>query len=317
LAGTDEICIIDRVKLHQRLSGTAGGESANYVSASNIKSDYKLLSDIKKRVKLKGKGPRGLALVDDLIYVSEYFTGTLNIISLKYTDYQPKSCSLGFQPGQTPVRKGEQYFNDAEFCFQKWQSCVSCHPDVRTDGLNWDLLNDGIGNPKNTKSLVYSHFTPPAMITGIRPNAEAGVRAGLKYIQFAQRPEADAKAIDLYLKSLKNIPSPFLENGNLSQSAGRGKLLFMSADCINCHSGPYHTDLNKYNVGTGDGLEKATEFDTPSLNELWRSAPYLYDGRALTLKEVFTTFNPHDNHGRTSHLSGHELNDLIQYLNSL
>jgi cytochrome c peroxidase len=215
------------------------------------------------------------------------------------------------------VRKGEQYFNDAEFCFQKWQSCVSCHPDVRTDGLNWDLLNDGIGNPKNTKSLVYSHFTPPAMITGIRPNAEAGVRAGLKYIQFAQRPEADAKAIDLYLKSLKNIPSPFLENGNLSKSAEQGKLVFESADCINCHSGPYHTDLNKYNVGTGDGLEKETEFDTPSLNELWRNTPYLYDGRALTLKEVLTTFNPLDLHGRTSHLSGQELNDLIQYLNSL
>jgi hypothetical protein len=75
--------------------------------------------------------------------------------------------------------------------------------------------------------------------------------------------------------------------------------------------------LNKYNVGTGDALEKATEFDTPSLNELWRSAPYLYDGRDLTLKEVLTTFNPLDLHGRTSHLSVQELNDLIQYLNSL
>jgi hypothetical protein len=317
LAGTDEICIINRVKLHQRLSGMAGGEGVNYGSASNIKNDYSLLSDIKKRVKLNGKGPRGLAVADDMIYVSEYFTGTIDMLSLNNSDYQVKSCSLGIQPGQTLVRKGEQYFNDADFCFQKWQSCVSCHPDVRTDGLNWDLLNDGIGNPKNTKSLVYSHFTPPAMITGIRPNAEAGVRAGLKYIQFAQRPEADAQAIDFYLKSLKQTPSPFLENGSLSKSAERGKLLFKSADCMNCHSGPYLTDLNKYSVGTSDGLEKATEFDTPSLNEIWRNAPYLYDGRALTLKEVLTTFNLHDRHGRTSHLSGQELNDLIQYLNSL
>jgi cytochrome c peroxidase len=86
---------------------------------------------------------------------------------------------------------------------------------------------------------------------------------------------------------------------------------------MNCHNGPYHTDLNKYGVGTGDGQEKETEFDTPSLNEIWRNAPYLYDGKALTLKEVLTTFNLHDRHGRTSHLSGQELNDLIQYLNSL
>ena len=35
----------------------------------------------------------------------------------------------------TEVRKGEQYFNDATLCFQKWQSCASCHPDARADGL--------------------------------------------------------------------------------------------------------------------------------------------------------------------------------------
>ena len=45
------------------------------------------------------------------------------------------------------------------------------------DGLNWDLLNDGIGNPKSTKTLLYSHATPPAMISGIRADAETAVRA--------------------------------------------------------------------------------------------------------------------------------------------
>jgi len=28
--------------------------------------------------------------------------------------------------------------------------------DARVDGLNWDLLNDGIGTPKDTKKLVLS-----------------------------------------------------------------------------------------------------------------------------------------------------------------
>ena len=86
----------------------------------------------------------------------------------------------------TAVRKGEMLFNDATICFQQWQSCVSCHPGGgRLDGLNWDLVNDGIGNTKNTKSLLLAHKTPPAMIRGIRENAEAAVRAGFQ--RFAGR----------------------------------------------------------------------------------------------------------------------------------
>ncbi|MHC4147198.1 MAG: cell surface protein, partial [Planctomycetota bacterium] len=82
----------------------------------------------------------------------------------------------------TAERRGEMLFNDALLCFQSWQSCASCHPsDARVDALNWDLLNDGLGNPKNTKSLLLSHETPPAMITGIRENAEIAVRAGFRH----------------------------------------------------------------------------------------------------------------------------------------
>ena len=35
------------------------------------------------------------------------------------------------------AQRGERYFNDAEYCFQNWQSCNGCHPgDGRTDGMN-------------------------------------------------------------------------------------------------------------------------------------------------------------------------------------
>jgi len=116
-------------------------------------------------------------------------------------------------------------FNDARICFQNWQSCASCHPDGRADGLNWDLLNDGTGNPKQTKSLLFSHKTPPSMITGIRSNAETAVRAGLRHILFSEQPEETAAAMDTYLRSLKPVPSPYLRNGKLSEAAKRGKKL--------------------------------------------------------------------------------------------
>jgi len=43
----------------------------------------------------------------------------------------------------------------------------------------------------------------------------------------------------------------------------------------------------------------------------------LHDGRAKTLKEVFTEFNPEDKHGQTSHLSDEELQALVEFLKSL
>lgn len=95
--------------------------------------------------------------------------------------------SVELNPGreETAENKGERYFNDASHCFQNWQSCNGCHPgDGRTDGMNWDLMNDGVGNSKNCKSMLFSHVTPPNMISGIREHAERAVRAGFNFIQF-------------------------------------------------------------------------------------------------------------------------------------
>jgi len=206
-------------------------------------------------------------------------------------------------------------FNDAGLCFQGWQSCASCHPSgARTDALNWDLLNDGLGNPKNTKSLLLAHETPPAMITGIRENAEAGVRAGIRHIQFAVRPEEEAVAIDEYLKSLKPVPSPHLVDGKLNESAERGQKIFDKAGCASCHTGSLYTDLKAHNVGTGKDLDKDRRFDTPTLVEVWRTSPYLYDGRAATIEEVLTTCNPGDKHGVTSNLTEAEIKDLAEFI---
>ena len=113
--------------------------------------------------------------------------------------------------------------------FQGWQSCASCHDDDgRVDGLNWDLLNDGIGNPKDTKSLVLSHRTPPAMSLGVRATAEIAVRSGMQNSLGSTLPEQVAAAMDAWLKSLKPAPSPHLVNGRLSESARRGEKVFQS-----------------------------------------------------------------------------------------
>jgi cytochrome c peroxidase len=60
-----------------------------------------------------------------------------------------------------------------------------------------------------------------------------------------------------------------------------------------------------------------TGLDTPTLRGLWRTAPYLHDGSAATLREVLTTRNAGDRHGVTSTLSPTDLDDLETFLLSI
>jgi cytochrome c peroxidase len=259
-----------------------------------------------------------LTVIDQTAYIAHYFSDTLEVIGLSNPIHpQSQTHLLGPKLPITPERQGEIHFNDAELCFQNWLSCATCHPDARTDAMNWDLLNDGMGNPKNVKSMLLAHQTPRAMWLGVRADAEAGVRAGLKYIQFTVRPEEDAQAIDAYLKSLTPIPSPYLVDGQLSPAARRGKELFQQADCIHCHPAPLFTDLQLHDVGSTKGQDTGKPVDTPTLIESWRTAPYLHDGRAPTMREVITTYNHADTHGKTSTLSEEEIDALTEYLLSL
>jgi len=281
-----------------------------------LASNLTFLAADKTRIPMLGKGARHVVMQDNKLYVSDYFSGGLTVLDA-HAPANKRFIKLGDEPAPDKIRKGEMHFADASLCFQKWQSCVSCHPGARADGLNWDLLNDGIGNPKNTKSMLFAHVTPPAMITGIRPDAETAVRSGIRHIQFSIRPEEDAVCIDEYLKSLRPVPSPYLVDGKLSERAQQGKKLFTQAKCDVCHSGEYFTDLKKHDVGTGIEECASVPFDTPTLREIWRTAPYLYNGSAVTMKEVLTTFNKNDKHGRTSKLTEQEIEALAEYILSL
>ena len=316
-AGTHEVSIIDRLALHEKLDRVARGEQVTVASTKleEVSYDFSFLVGLRNRIQLGGIGPRGVATAGGKIFVAEYFSGSLGIIDL----YNPKNVEtmpLGKEPELSVERRGEMLFNDATKCFQSWQSCISCHPDVKVDGLNWDLLNDGIGNPKNVKSLLLSHKTPPAMTHGIRDNAEVAVRAGFKYSLFSPASEHDAVAVDEYLKSIKPIPSPYLNKGKLNKSAQEGKVLFEKVGCNNCHSGPYYTNMKSYDVGTlkrWDSSRGKQPIDVPTLIEVWRTAPYLHDGRTMNIEEAFSSCHPDGVKG----LSSDDIKALSDYVLSL
>lgn len=328
-AGSHEISIIDfqallakLAKLPAKLEKPVSGDdsSASHIRA-DVPNDLAFLVGARRRVKLPDgdRGPRAVVVIGHSAYVANYFSGTISAVDLAQERTSVESISLGSQPEPSLVRRGEAYFNDASICFQGWQSCASCHPgDARVDGLNWDLLNDGIGNPKNTKSLLLAHATPPSMSLGARDSAEAAVRAGIRHILFSSAADEVPSAIDAYLKSLKPEPSPYLVEGKLSVQAQRGEKIFKRSGCAECHPPGLRTDLHSYDVGTQGGFDQPTDcFDTPSLVELWRTAPYLHDGSAATVRELFVGRNPRNRHGTTTNLSEQQLDDLCAYLLSL
>lgn len=236
---------------------------------------------------------------------------------LKGVRFQRSVARLGPEPQLSQIRFGNLLFHDTTRCYQQWASCDTCHPDGRADSMNWDLLNDGMGNPKNTKSMLLAHETPPAMVSGIRKNAEIAVRSGFSAILFNSRPENETLAVDEYLKSLQPVPSPHLVDGKLSESARRGQRIFKRVGCDTCHAPPLYTDLRLHNVKTANQYDTHIAFDTPTLIEVWRTAPYLHDGRYTTMKELIADGKHYDAEGRIDQLNEQEIDDLVEYVLSL
>lgn len=302
-SGTHEISVISYPEFIERFR--------RYPAKANLAYDLRFLYGLRERIPLTGNGPRGFVIAGNKAIVPTYFSDTLNIVDLNRTA-DIEVIPMVKNRIESNIHRGEKYFNDAKFCFQNWQSCNGCHPgDGRMDAMNWDLMNDGIGNSKNCKSLLYSHVTPPNMISGIRAQAEIAVRAGYTHIQFSNITEEEALCVDEYLMSLEAVPSPYLVNGELSDKAKEGRKIYEKLGCDKCHSGPYYTDMQMHRIG--DDIEFEKGWDTPTLREVWRTAPYLFDGRAATMEEVFSVHK----HGVTKKISKKEIEALSEYVNSL
>jgi len=314
LAGAHELCVIDTSDLL--------GDFAHRTMQPMMRVwpiYFGLGESLWRRIKLSGNGPRGMAAVGSKVYVAQYFSDTLAVYDLQAGDDTVETIALGPTPQLTERRRGELLFHDATICYEQWQSCASCHPDGRSDALNWDLQNDGPGNPKNTKSMLLAHQTPPAMAEGVRPSAEVAVRSGLRHILFAGQPEEDAVAIDAYLASLRPVPSPHLVDGRLSPAAERGETLFGSEriGCHRCHPAPLYTDMKMHSFGKRSSRARMIHFDTPTLVEGWRTAPYLHDGRYTTIRDLLVEGRHGLRPDQSDELSKEEIGDLVEFVMSL
>ena len=313
VSGTHELATIDVARLTAMLAaGAVRPEDTLGLLARE---------DALRRYPLPGAGPRGLDVSPDGqgVAVAMYFSGS--VVLLDVGSAAPRAViALAPQPESTSVRRGEQIFHDAAYVKQGWLTCATCHPQGRSDGMNWDLLNDGLGNPKNTLSLVVSDQTPPAMARRTRASMEVAAAAGFAHIAQLDIEPADLHDVIAYVRSLKPAQRRHVGPADpLAARVARGRAVFnrQSVGCTQCHATSLYTDRNAYDVGTRSALDRTGTFDTPTLLELWRTGPYLHDGSAKTVYDVLVTRNQEGKHGKTAHLTTEEVEDLMAFLDSL
>jgi cytochrome c peroxidase len=282
-----------------------------------------------------GRNPRHLALSPDgrRLYVSVRLEDQVWAVD---TERFEVSARLVLSDGgaRDPIRRGERVFTKAAHTFQSQFSCRSCHPDGHVDGLAYDFDGDGIGdNLLDNRTLQGIDRTAPFKWNGKNPSLQ--VQCGPRFARVLMRtdpiPPGDLEDLVTFLKSQPPARTRhFTELGKpLSPAAERGRQLFFAThqpdgtpipierQCQTCHRPPLFTNRLKSAVGTRGPRDVTDEFDTPHLLGIAASPPYLHDGRARTLEELWTTYQTNDLHGVSSYWSKHQLNDLIEYLKTL
>lgn len=312
LSGVHEVAIVDVGKCLELVAEIR----PEMVKATEEDVEVLERRGIARRFDAGGLGPRGIALSEDTgeLLVANYFSDTVTFLDA-LTGAVRATVPVGPAQEMTLWRKGELLFCDARITYQRWFTCVSCHgEDATVDGLNWDLPNDGLGNAKSAKSLLDAHDTAPSMWSGVRKDMDAAVQAGQRFQGFLPVPE-NHRALMEYLGNPERPPNPHRTRD--AEARARGEKVFVKAGCDVCHPAPKYTDQKMHDLGFGTPDDYRSRFDTPSLRDTLRSGPWLHDGRAPTLKSIFTDHNPKDLHGRTKGLSPQELEDMIAFLRGL
>jgi YVTN family beta-propeller protein len=328
-SAVDIISVVDIDSIRAIISKSTPEMLDSYSNNLGVSSRF-----IVKRIHT-GSNPKGLALSPDgkLLYVAEHLEDRIMVINTESLA-QESTIDLGGPDKVTVARRGRRLFSSAGHTFQNQYSCYTCHPDSHEDGLVYNMASKDMGrNLTNTQSLRDISKTAPFKWNG--KNATVFKQDGIRFSTVLTRTEqfsySDLDAITSYIMTGIPYPPNLVNNptGDLNEMQLRGKAIFERTTdkrgnvippanrCITCHTPPYYTNLQLADVGTLAASDDSIKFDTPHLNNIYASPPYLHDGRAATLEEIWTKYNPDDKHGVANDLSKIELNELIEYLRTL
>jgi len=275
------------------------------------------------------RGPRGVMFTDDELWIDEQLSGSMGRVDARemlrdlvvLTDsrsvttmprFEGDSFQVRAAPADAELALGRDLFTTAISPTMVSEgagvSCSTCHFEGRNDGLSWPL-EDG---PRQTPSLagVVSHTVPVTWSEQVPTVAEEVLLTSIGRMGGEGGSDDEAQAVVTWIDAgrFPNAPLARLDPAAVS----RGEALFLDPDvgCAGCHTPPLYTDNLAYDVlGTGP-------MNVPTLRGVGASAPYLHDGSAESLADVFL-WSDAGAMGSTSHLSADQLDDLEAFLRSL
>jgi YVTN family beta-propeller protein len=325
IGGSECVLVIDVPRLLRFIHTHPRPESGSFAQDLSASANY-----VVARIPV-GHNPRGLALTADgrKLFVANRLEDTISVIDT-CTNRLASTIELAGPKTISVLRHGEQTFYTARYSFQGQIGCSSCHIDSTFDGMTWNLEPDGFGRSTvDNKLLEDIKDTEPYKWTGTNPNipTECGPRTEKYFWRSENYDNLTLAHLATYVRSLPPRPNRWRQaNGELTPAQERGKAIFERAEdkfkkpiaeynrCSYCHSGPKGTNQKIVDVGTRKSNDNTGMLKAPPLTNVALTAPYLHDGSARSMEEIWTVYNPDDKHGRTNDLTKDELNDLIEYL---
>jgi YVTN family beta-propeller protein len=285
-----------------------------------------------------GFGPSGLALTRDgkTLWVHNQFDHTVQRLT-------SSSSGGGVMATSAPVRIGSDnpevlspaavrgralfFAADDRRMNAVGISCATCHLEGREDGHVWNFVE----GPRQTPSLAGRRLaeTGPFHWGGEHSDFKSfvdhtvGERMGGSGLSASQQEDLMA-----FIMAMPQAPNPH-QRAAPTDAQLRGAQVFQKAECSTCHAqATAFQNTERYDVGTYvttgpvpddvNGFFRTTGgLNTPSLLGLARTAPYLHDGSAPTLKARILQGKAENRHGKTAQLTDAEVDDLVEYLKSL
>jgi len=326
---TDQVAVVDLSRLIGMLKAASPRERQHIIPNHTGKPAEFVIKHIATRT-----APRGITCSRDgkNAFVASMLDDSVTVIDLAKLEAVNR-VDLGGSKELTKRRRGEKLFHNASVSFHQQFSCSSCHPDGHIDNVVYDIEDDGIGmGPIDNRTLRGINDMAPYKWTGINPSLkrQCGPRLAV-FITRIQPFNADQlDDLHYYLCSIPRPPNRYRKLGeDLTEAQRRGKSIFERARkndgsaiplerrCDSCHPPPLYTDGRIHDVGTKFPNDREGKFDAPHLLNIYDSAPYLHNGSAQSLEEIWTVHNPNDEHGVTNDMTKDQLNDLIEYLKTL
>jgi YVTN family beta-propeller protein len=276
-----------------------------------------------------GRAPRGIAVSADGAHAWVDLAFDHAVARLEADDVDARHPSLvrrrelGATRWSEAALRGRSEFHDAvdtHLTPSGIVTCATCHPGGQEDGLSWFLSTTGV--PRKLRRTPAAWAARPSL-TPFHWNGEFTDAALLSRTTIHELMGGDALLVDLdaiaaYLAEIAPPPAAPITEADAPR-VELGRTVFASSGCAECHAGAMFADGLRHDVVAPsldpDGV--LASVDTPTLVGVRSRAPYLHDGRAVSLRAVLVEHNPADQHGVTSSLAEPELDALVRYLESL